>query len=146
MWMFTSRPASVNRTDELSPCAPGTVTTVTSRHWVVQRLSLTSISVSHREHALQSVRLQWTILGFQSTHRSSSCHLFPVPKQSHPCKRSPMSTSSHRPSPFLTFSVGLLVLDVSNTNDSAPGSPVCPLPPLRALNSPLLQEGHLGNR
>lgn len=134
--MFTSRPTSVNRTAELSPCAPGTATTVTSRHWVVQRLLLTSISVSHRQHTLQSVRLQWTVLGFQSTHRSSSCHLFPVPKHSHPCKRSPMSTSSHRPSPFPTFSVDLLVLDVSNTSDSALGSPACPLPLLRALNTP----------
>ena len=109
----------------------------------MQRLLLTSISLSHRQHALQSVHLQWTVLGFQSTHRLSSCHLFPMPKQSHPCRRSPMSTSSHRPSPFLTFSVGLLVLDVSNTSDSAPGSPACPLPPLRTLNAPLLQEGHL---
>ena len=52
-----------------------------------------------------------------------------------------MSTSNHRPSPFPIFSVDLLVLDVSNTSDSAPGSPAT-----EGLESPLLQEGHLGNR
>lgn len=141
MWMFTSRPTSVKRTAELSPCAPGTVTTVTSRHWAVQRLLLTSILVSHRQHSLQSVHLQWTVLGFRSTHRSSSCHLFPVPKHSHPCKRSPTSTSNHCPSPFPIFSVDLLVLNVLNTSDSAPGSTAT-----EGLEYPLLQEGHLGNR